>query len=79
MELQKEFYQIITERVALVCAMGTNIAMPGFIYRASKALYEKGINVESFAQSLRQVNMQFVVKRESYKEAVIALNSELCV
>ncbi len=79
LELQKEFYQIITERVALVCAMGTNIAMPGFIYRASKALYEKGINVESFAQSLRQVNMQFVVKRESYKEAVIALNSELCV
>lgn len=79
LELQKEFYQIITERVALVCAMGTNIAMPGFIYRAAKALYEKGINVESFAQSLRQVNMQFVVKRESYKDAVIALNSELCV
>lgn len=79
LELQKEFYQVITERVALVCAMGTNIAMPGFIYRASKALYEKNINIESLGQSLRQVNMQFVVKRESYKDAVIALNSELCV
>ncbi len=79
LELQKEFYQVITERVALVCAMGTNIAMPGFMYRASKALYERGINIESLGQSLRQVNMQFVVKREFYKEAVVALNSELCV
>lgn len=79
LELQKEFYQVITERVALVCAMGTNIAMPGFMYRASKALYERGINIESLGQSLRQVNMQFVVKREFYKEAVIALNSELCI
>lgn len=79
LELQKEFYQVITERVALVCAMGTNIAMPGFMYRASKALYEKGINIESLGQSLRQVNMQFVVMREFYRDAVIALNSELCI
>lgn len=79
LELQKEFYQVITERVALVCAMGTNIAMPGFMFRASKALFEKGINIESLGQSLRQVNMQFVVKREFYKDAVIALNSELCI
>lgn len=50
-----------------------------FLYRASKALFQKGINVESFAQSLRQVNMQFVIKREFYKDAVIALNDELCI
>ena len=40
-----------------------------------KALYEKGINIESFGQSLNQVNMQFVVKREHYEDAVIALNN----
>lgn len=77
--LEQVFYQVITERVALVCVMGTNIAIPGFLYKASKALYEKGINVESFGQSLRQVNMQFVIKREHYKDAVIALNDELCL
>ena len=78
-DLEATFYQVIVERVALVCDMGTNIALPGFLYRASKALFQKGINVESFAQSLRQVNMQFVIKREFYKDAVIALNDELCI
>jgi aspartate kinase len=72
------FYQVTALPVAIVCAMGTNIAMPGFLYRATKALYEKGINVESFAQSLMQVNMQFVINRDHYEEAVIALNEELC-
>ncbi|WP_424451949.1 ACT domain-containing protein, partial [Petrimonas mucosa] len=49
-----------------------------FLYRAAKALHEKGINVESFAQSLMQVNMQFVISREHYEEGVIALNEALC-
>ncbi len=76
--LQSIYYQVTILPAAIVCAMGTNIAMPGFLYRAAKALYERGINVESFAQSLMQVNMQFVIKREHYEEAVIALNEELC-
>lgn len=78
-ELETNFYQVVVERVAIVCAMGTNIAMPGFLYLAAKAMYNKGINVESFAQSIRQVNMQFVIKREHYNDAVIALNEELCL
>lgn len=75
-ELEKQFYQVRVERVAIVCAIGTNIALPGFLYRATKALYEKGINIESLAQSLRQVNMQFVIRRDRYEEAVQALNAE---
>lgn len=78
-ELEMNFYQVIVKRVALVCVMGTNIAVPGFLYKAAKALYDNNINVESFGQSLRQVNMQFVIKRESYKDAVIALNNALCL
>lgn len=78
-DLESNFYQITTERVAIVCVMGTNIAFPGFLYKASKALYENGINVESFGQSLRQVNMQFVIRREHYEKAVIALNDALCL
>ncbi|HBG41262.1 aspartate kinase [Limibacterium fermenti] len=76
--LEHVFYQVTVLPAALVCAMGSNIAMPGFLYRASKALYDKGINIESFAQSLMQVNMQFVIKREAYEDAVIALNEALC-
>ncbi|MDR0421786.1 MAG: aspartate kinase [Proteiniphilum sp.] len=76
--LQKRFYQVTAVPMAIVCAMGSNIALPGFLYRATKALYEKGINVESFAQSLMQVNMQFVIRRERYEDAVVALNEALC-
>lgn len=77
-ELKHHFYQVTVKPVAIVCVMGTNIAMPGFLYKAAKSLYEKGINIESFGQSLRQVNMQFVIKREHFNEAVIALNNALC-
>ena len=73
-ELTRNYYRVITLPSSIVSVLGTNIAMPGFLYRASKALYEKGINVESIAQSLNQVNIQFVVKRECYENAVIALN-----
>ena len=72
------FYQVSAKPMAIVCVMGTNIALPGFLYKASKALYERSINIESFAQSLMQVNMQFVIKRDQYEEAVIALNDALC-
>jgi len=78
-ELRKNVYELTVKPVAIVCAMGTNIARPGFLYQGAKALYEKNINIECFGQSLKQVNMQFVIARESYAEAVIALNDALCI
>ena len=76
--LKDIFYQVSAKPMAIICVMGTNIALPGFLYKASKALYERNINIESFAQSLMQINMQFVINREHYEEAVIALNDALC-
>ena len=78
-ELSSVFYKVTVKKVALVCCMGSNIAHPGFLYRAAKALSDNDINIVSFGQSLRQVNMQFVVDREKYGQAVIALNEALCV
>jgi aspartate kinase len=75
----KEKYNEVTERqVALVSALGTNMAQPGTLAKAASALAGKKINVESISQSLKQVNIQFVVPRKDYKEAVIALNDALC-
>ena len=77
-ELKGTYYKITIKDVALVCALGTNIAMPGAHASATNALFEKGINIEAVSQSLMQVNMQFVIDRKSYKDAIIALNKALC-
>ncbi|MBO4807119.1 MAG: aspartate kinase [Paludibacteraceae bacterium] len=78
-ELKDTFYQVTVKKVAIVCCMGTNIAHPGFLYKASKALCDNHINIECFAQSLRQVNMQFVIERKDYVAAIVSLNDALCV
>jgi aspartate kinase len=78
-ELKKRFEEVKVEQVAMVCCMGTNIAIPGMLGRAAKALHDQGINIEAFSQSLRQVNMQFVIERNRYKDAIIALNEALCL
>jgi aspartate kinase len=78
-ELKEVVYQLTIKPVAIVCAMGTNIAYPGFLYRAAKALADKNINIDCFGQSLKQVNMQFVIARERYADAVVALNDALCI
>ncbi len=64
-------------KVAIVCAIGSNMAIPGFLARGASALAEAGINILAIDQCLRQVNMQFVVKRESFEKAQIALHREL--
>lgn len=78
MELRGAYHEVIDREVALVCALGTNIARPGSLALATRALWENAINVAAVSQSLRQVNMQFVIERKDYKKAIIALNRALC-
>lgn len=78
-ELQEKYYQVTVEKVAVVSALSTNIAKPGFLARATTALFNKGINISAVSQTLAQVNMQFVVSRDDYEDAIRALNSELCL
>jgi aspartate kinase len=77
-ELKKIYYEVTVKPVALVCALGTNIAKPGILAKATQALAKNKINIESISQSLKQVNMQFVIDRKDYKKAIIALNDALC-
>jgi aspartate kinase len=78
-ELREKYPQVTVKNVAVVCAIGSNIAKPGVLAKAANALAINKINVECISQSLRQVNMQFVIRREHYEKAVIALNDALCV
>ncbi|MCP4310247.1 MAG: aspartate kinase [Bacteroidetes bacterium] len=79
LELKGLYHEVTHRETALVCAMGTNIARPGSLAKASTALWENGINVEAVSQSLMQVNMQFVIGRKDYRNAIVALNRALCV
>jgi len=76
--LEERYNEVTVKHVSLVCALGTNIAKPGTLAAATRALHEQGINIEAVSQSIKQINMQFVINREDYKKAIIALNNALC-
>ncbi len=65
-----------TVKLGIVSVIGTNMRIPGFLSRAAKALYEAGINVLALDQTLRQVNIQFVVERDSFELAQKVLHHE---
>lgn len=76
-ELKENYYEITEKKVALICALGTNIARPGVLANATQALFEENINIEAVSQSLKQANMQFIINRKNYKKAIIVLNKAL--
>jgi aspartate kinase len=77
-ELLKSKYQNITvKKVAMVCLIGTNIDQPGVMAKAAGALSSNNINILITGHALRQVNIQFVIEREKFKEAIKALNGTL--
>ncbi len=78
-DLRSKYYEVTVKPVALVCTLGTNIAQPGILSKATAALAGNSINVDALSQSLKQVNMQFVIGRDDYKKAIIVLNDALCV
>ncbi len=78
-ELQNNYEIVNVVPSAIICAIGTNIAFPGVLARATAALAANKINVNAFSQSLRQTNMQFVIDRGDYRKAVKALNEALCL
>ncbi len=78
-ELENAYEVVTTVPMAMVCAIGSNMAIPGVLARAAQVLAENGVNVNCVSQSYRQVNMQFVIDRADYKKAVVALNKALCV
>ncbi|TGE39041.1 aspartate kinase [Desulfosporosinus fructosivorans] len=78
-ELEAEYQTVTLQEAAIVCVIGSNIAMPKILARAANALAKNNINIKCVSQSLRQVNMQFVIDRKMYKKAIIALNEDLCL
>ena len=78
-ELSNKFEQITTRQVAIVCAIGSNIAQPGILAKAAGALAKDTINILAVSQTARQTNMLFVVDRDQFAKAQIALHTALCM
>lgn len=78
-ELQARYDKVTVVRAAVVCVIGSNLAIPGVLARAAQVLADNQINIICVSQSVRQSNMQFVIDRGDYKKAIIALNQVLCL
>ena len=76
-ELQAKFEKVTVEKAAMVCIIGSNIDEPGLLARAAGALAGAGINIKSAGFALRKGNIQFLVAREDFNPAVVALNGAL--
>ena len=66
-----------TEPVAMVCLLGSNMDQPGLLANAAKALAKNEINIISAGLAKGEVNIQFLIAREQFKTAIIALNKAI--
>lgn len=72
------FEEVTTEKVAIVCAIGSNIGQPGILARACQSLATNSINILAMSQTTRQTNMQFIIRRDDFAAAQKALHTSLC-
>jgi aspartate kinase len=77
--LQERFpeAEIRQQKVAIVSAIGSDMQVPGILAKTVNALTERDISVLAIHQSMRQVDMQFVVNEEDYEEAIRGLHAGL--
>lgn len=78
-DLRKNYELVTQSKAAMLCAIGSNIAQPGVLSKAANALATNKINILCVSQTMRQVNMQFLVGRNHYTKGIIALHEALCV
>jgi aspartate kinase len=78
-DLENTYQTVTVVPAAVVCVIGSNIAIPGVLARAAQVLADNKVNVNCVSQSLRQINMQFVIERADYRKAITALNRALCL
>ena len=58
----------------MVSAIGSDMKIPGMLAKTVSALSEVNISILAMHQSIRQVDMQFVLNEDDYEEAVKSLH-----
>ncbi len=69
--------EIEHRRVSMVSAIGSDMQVPGILARAVGALADARISILAMHQSMRQVDMQFIINEADYEQAVTALHNNL--
>jgi aspartate kinase len=65
---------VTVRRVAIVAAVGSNLDVSGLLSMCVSALAEGGINVLAVHQSMRAVDIKFVIDEQDLKAATVALH-----
>jgi aspartate kinase len=65
------------QKVAIVSAIGSDMKIPGILAKTVGALAQKNISVLAMHQSMRQVDMQFVINEDDYDAAIKNLHTGL--
>ena len=76
-ELEDKFEKVTVEKAAMVCLIGSNMDRPGLLAKSAMALADNNINIKSAGFALRKVNIQFLIAREDFDTAIIALNKAM--
>lgn len=72
--LQAKYDTVTARKAAIVCLIGTNINQPGMLARTAQSLADNHINILSVGCAVRQVNIQVVIERKHFYEAIKVLN-----
>ncbi|MFT6266606.1 MAG: aspartate kinase [Oleiphilaceae bacterium] len=65
------------QKVAIVSAIGSDMKIPGILAKTVQAVASVNVSVLSIHQSMRQVEMQFVVNESDYNATVKSLHAAL--
>lgn len=69
--------EINQQKVAIVSAIGSDMQIPGILAKTVKAVADNNVSVLAVHQSMRQVDMQFIVNESDYEAAVKSLHASL--
>lgn len=68
---------VSSEPVAMVSVIGSDISEPGLVPRALLAFEDAGIEMIAMQHQIRNVDVQFIVGRDDFDPAVVALHEAL--
>jgi aspartate kinase len=78
-ELEQRFPAagIATHAVSIVSVIGSDLARPGLLTEALVALADAGVTVMAVQHQIRNVDVQFIIARSDFEQAVRALHGRL--